>query len=213
MTIDRKQFLRQSAALGGCCGFALAGVSALADVAVAAPAPAPGGQAMDATRMTPLDARVKQGQQVITRLVGQLDAQLDARTRRSIMETCGRLCHEGAHPPGAKPTAEQAARFMEGITKYVGPDNVRQTEAGTVVVFRYTQNPEGLKTADGYCLCPIFEDAPKGVSPTYCECSVGYVRALFEQGTGRATRVELTDSVLRGAKTCSFTVTVAPASA
>lgn len=94
---------------------------------------------------------------------------------------------------------------MDGIRKYVGADNVRQTEAGTVVHFEYRQNPEGLKTGDGYCLCPIFEDAPKGVSSTCGPCS--------NRGTGRVTRVELTDSVLRGGKKCSFTVTVTPASA
>ncbi len=211
MAIDRKQFLKQSAALGGCCGFALAGVAGLADAAPATPGGVPAGAAGRA--VTPCDARVKQGQQVIVRLMGELDKQVDTRTRQSIMETCGRLCHEGAHPPGPKPTAEQAGKFMEGIGKYVGAENVRQTEAGTVVHFEYKQNPEGLKTADGYCLCPIFEDAPKGVSPTYCQCSVGYVRALFEQGTGRPTQVQLTDSVLRGARTCRFIVTVAPASA
>ncbi len=212
MTIDRKQFLKQSAVLGGCCGFALAGATGLVEIAAAATPVARAGGATGAGE-TPLAARVKQGQQVIKRMMAELDRQVDQPTRRRIMEACGRQCFEGSRPAGPKPTAETAAKFMNGIRKYVGPENVRDSAAGTVVYFHYSQNPEGLKTADGYCLCPIFEDAPKDVSPTYCDCSVGYVRTMFQQATGRETRVELTGSVLRGDRTCTFTVTLAPASA
>ncbi len=211
MTIDRKQFLKQSAALGGCCGLALAGAAGLADAVSAAPAPP--GTSTGLSGVTPLEKRVKQGQEVIIRLIGQLDQQVDASTRTSIMEACGRLCQLGAHPAGLKPTAEQARQFMAGITKYVGAENVQESAAGTVVHFVFKQNPEGLKTADGYCLCPIFEDAPKGVPPAYCQCSVGYMKQMFESGTGRATQVELKDSVLHGGKQCSFVVTLAPAGA
>ncbi len=214
MTIDRKQFLKQSAVLGGCCGFALAGATGLVEIAAAAtPGRATAATGATGAGETPLAARVTQGQKVIERIVAELDRQVDGPTRRGIMEACGRQCFEGSRPAGPKPTAEQAAKFMEGMRKYVGAENVRESAAGTVVYFKYTQNPEGLKTADGYCLCPIFEDAPKGVSATYCDCSVGYVRALFQQATGRETRVELTGSVLRGDKSCTFTVTLAPASA
>ncbi len=209
MTIDRKQFLKQSATLGGCCGLALAGATGLVQIAAAATP----GAATTGAGETPLAARVKQGQQVIKRIVAELDRQVDEPTRQRIMRACGRQCFEGSHPAGPKPTAEQAAKFLDGMRKYVGAENVRDTAAGTVVYFKYTQSPKGVKTADGNCLCPIFEDAPKDVSPTYCDCSVGYVRTLFEQATGRETRVELTGSVLRGASTCTFTVTLAPASA
>ncbi len=212
MTLNRKQFLRQSAALGGCCGFALAGATGLVKVAAAATPGdrAPGATGATGAGVTPLAERVTQGQKVIKRIVAELDRQVEEPTRRGIMEACGRQCFEASRAAGPKATAEQAAKFMDGIRKYVGPVNVRDSAAGTVVYFHYTQNPEGLKTADGYCLCPIFEDAPKGVSPTYCDCSVGYVRAMFQQATGRETRVELTGSVLRGGKTCTFTVTLAP---
>ncbi len=50
------------------------------------------------------------------------------------------------------------------------------------------------------------EDAPKGVSPTYGQCSVGYARAIIEQGLGKPAKVELTEFILRGGKGCHFTV-------
>lgn len=195
--IGRKEFFRQSAKLGGCCGAAL----------LAGAFPVPGEESAKPDSVsTPCADRVKQGQDVIKRLVAQMDQKLDKATRDGIIESCGRLCHDGAHPAPAQPTPEAAAKFLEGISKYVGKENVRQEGDETVMTFKYTQNPRGLKVADGYCLCPILEDAPKGVSATFCQCSVGYVRAIFEQGLGKPAKVELAESILRGGKGCNFVV-------
>ena len=71
---------------------------------------------------------------------------------------------------------------------------------------KYVGNPRGLRVADGYCLCPILEDGPRQLSPTYCHCSVGYVAASFEHGSGRKVRVQLVDSLRRGGKECHFAV-------
>jgi predicted hydrocarbon binding protein len=195
--IDRKEFLHQSVRLGGCCGAALlAGtLSALGQE-----------PSKPQSVFTPCPDRVKQGQEVIKRLVGQMDQKLDKATRDEIMESCGRRCHDTAYPAPPSPTPEAAARFLEGISKSVGKENIEQSGDETVVHYQYTQNPRGLKVADGYCLCPIMEDAPKGVSPTYCQCSVGYVRAIVEQGLGKPAKVELTESILRGGKGCHFIV-------
>ncbi len=198
--MHRKEFLKRSVQAGACCGAALMAGSALAQATKDAPAN---------PSVTPCDKRVEQGQKVIRRIMQQLDAKVDPATKQSIMESCGQACYEGAHGKrsGEKPTSGQAAKFLDGMRKYLGPEGVKQTPEETVVYFRYTGNPQGLKTADGYCLCPILEDAPKDTSPTYCHCSVGYVREIFERGVGKPARVELTASVLQGARTCSFTVT------
>ncbi len=80
---------------------------------------------------------------------------------------------------------------------------------GDVVYFNYRGNPAGLQIADGYCLCPLVEDGPADLSPTYCHCSVGYVAYMFERSTGRPTRVELLESLRGGGKACRFAVHVA----
>ena len=200
--IGRKEFFQQSARLGGCCGAALlaGSLSASADE-----------KPKTDSVFTPCEEKVKQGQDVIKRLIAQMDQKLDPATRREIMESCGRLCHDGAHPGAKPPTSEEAAKFLDGMRRYLGPEGVQQAGDETVIYFKYTRNPRGLKVADGYCLCPILEDAPRDVSPTYCQCSVGYVRAIFEQGLGKPVEVELTESVLRGDKGCNFTVRFATA--
>ncbi len=195
--MDRKEFMKRSAQAGACCAAALFAGQGEAQVEKA---PEP--------RVTPCDRKVQSGQKVIGRIMAQLDTQLDEATRNRIMENCGRACYSGGHGQrsGTPPSAQDVEKFLEGMKKYLGAGSVQQEGNQTVVLFRYTANPQGLKTADGYCLCPIFEDAPKDISPTFCNCSIGYVREIFERGTGKPVTVQLTNSVLRGGKTCEFTV-------
>ena len=195
--VNRKEFFKQSAKWGGCCGAALL-VGTVPVVSAR--------EEKEKSVFTPCDDRVKQGQEVIKRIIAKLDQKLDKATREEIMENCGRLCHDGANPERRKPTPEETARFLEGMRSYLGKEGVQQSGDETIVYFKYIQNPRGLKVSDGYCLCPILEDAPKDISGSYCHCSVGYVKAIFEQGLGKPARVELTNSVLRGGKSCDFTV-------
>jgi len=195
--IDRKEFFKQSVKWSGCCGAALL-ASTMPMVCA--------GEEKEKSVFTPCEDRVKQGQEVLKRIIAQLDQKLDKTTREAIMESCGRLCHDGANPNTKKPTPEEASRFLEGMRNYVGKEGVQQSGDETIIYFKYTRNPRGLKVSDGYCLCPILEDAPKGISSSYCHCSVGYVKAIFEQGLGKPANVELTNSILRGGKSCDFTV-------
>lgn len=202
--MDRKEFLRQSVKLGGCCGLSILAAS-LPGVAEDKPAQdKPAEPAKPDGKFHSCEERVDQGQHVIRRIIGQLDSKLDQKTREEIMENCGRECHNAYRKDwDRKHTPEEIAGFL----KYM-KEHFQFEEAGdeTIVYFKYTQNPRGLKTTDGYCLCPIFEVPPKDLSPTFCHCSVGYVTEIFRQNLGRPVKVTLGDSVLRNGKQCSFTV-------
>jgi hypothetical protein len=80
---------------------------------------------------------------------------------------------------------------------------------GDVVYFNYVQNRRGLKVADGYCLCPLVETGPAGLSGTDCLCSVGYVQHMFETMAGHPVKVELRESLKRGGKGCKFKIDLA----
>jgi hypothetical protein len=48
---------------------------------------------------------------------------------------------------------------------------------------------------------------PEGqMSPTWCNCSVGWVKALFEGATGRSVGVILEKSVIKGDDGCRLMV-------
>lgn len=201
MQMDRKDFLKGSLLFGGCCGMALLSGS---EPALAESQPCPGTSTPPDPRFTPCLRRVDQGQEVIKRIISQLDEKVDPAVRQKIMESCGRLCHDKATAgPKRVPTADEAKGFLDYMERNF---QVEQIGDETVIQFKYTSNPRGLKPSDGYCLCPIFELLPKDISSTYCQCSVGYVTAIFEQGLGKPAKVELKESVLRGGKGCSFEV-------
>ena len=92
------------------------------------------------------------------------------------------------------------------MNKHLGPYNPKRE--GNIIFFNYVQNPRGLKVSDGYCLCPLIEDGPEIFSPTYCQCSVGYVEMIFKNITGRNTSVELLESLRTGGSSCRFKIEV-----
>ncbi len=155
---------------------------------------------------TSFEKRAEFGKRWAGRFMRVLDERLDEKTRRAVMEANGRACAMGAYgPPDATKTIPLDA-FVTKVAQYVGPENARRE--GDVVYFNYKQNPDGLRLSDGYCLCPLVEDGPADLSPTYCHCSVGYVAYLFEKNVGKPVRVELLESVRRGGKACRFAVHV-----
>ena len=82
---------------------------------------------------------------------------------------------------------------------------------GDVITFEYLGSAEtGQASPENVCLCPTVEAQKAGdISPTYCHCSVGYMKEMHERRFGRSVDVELVDSVLMRAKRCRFRITLA----
>ncbi len=191
--MDRKEFLSAVGRAGmACCGLSLLGRRAGAEQSVPA-ATVP---------VTAESRKVEFAKKWTKRFFDVLDAELDEPTRRRIMERNGKACHQGSLN-GAQPrgTLEQ---LVKSIAKSNGEDSIRLE--GNTVYFKYVANPRGLQVADGYCLCPLVEDGPPNLSKTFCYCSVGYVRDIFEGITGRQARVELLESLKGGGKACRFRI-------
>jgi hypothetical protein len=208
--MDRKEFLGKSLHLAAGLGLVCPCLAA-SDAPVAKPAP---GEAPPCPRTggdyphaTPFEKRAEFAKTWAGRFMRVLDERLDEKTRRGLMEANGRACAIGAYGPPDPAKTVGVDDFVAGLAKHVGRENARRE--GDVVFFNYKQNPDGLRLADGYCLCPLVEDGPAELSPTYCHCSVGYVAYLFERNLGRPVRVDLLESVRSGGKACRFAVHVA----
>ena len=124
------------------------------------------------------------------------------------MKANGRACHEGS-TGGRTVAPEEVDAFIARMRSHIGDEAIRRE--GDTVYFNYVGNPRGLKVADGYCLCPLVETGPAGLSGTYCWCSVGYVQHMFEVAVGRPAKVDLLESLKRGGKGCKFKITLASA--
>ncbi len=137
------------------------------------------------------------------------DANLDEATRNKIMMANGKSCYlTWIKDTGQEIKPVGFERFTKWINEKVTDGSY--TVDGKTIYFQYMYAAETGKEADaGKCLCTLVESKPEGLSPTYCICSVGYVKQMHEMYLGQPVEVELVDSVLRGGQRCKFKITVA----
>jgi predicted hydrocarbon binding protein len=145
----------------------------------------------------------------VKRFFDAVDGTLDQATRKKLMMANGKACYLAwikDTKQEIKPiTLEQFKKWVDTQVK----DGSYRVE-GNVIYFQYMGAAEtGLPADENACLCPLVETKPDSLSPTYCFCSVGYVKEMHEGYLNRPVDVELMDSVLKGGKRCQFKITVA----
>jgi hypothetical protein len=200
--LDRKELLASAGKIGvASCMCALGAARLLADDGQET---APG--ASTAARAV---KRMEFSDQWVRRFMRVLDGTLDEATRTRVMAANGRECfREWIASQGRTvnpvPFEQWAARVKEHP-----PDGSLRVD-GNVILWEYSSSAEtGGAAPERVCLCPMVESKPAGLSRTFCQCSVGYVKESFEQRFARPVSVELLDSVLYGGKRCRFKITVA----
>jgi hypothetical protein len=143
------------------------------------------------------------------RFFNVLDTNLDVPARKKIMMANGKACLLAWQKETNKTPRTQALSLAE-FAKLVKEKGARDYQIeGNVIYFQYNAAAEtGLPSAENHCLCPMVETKPAGLSPTFCLCSLGYVKEMHEQMFKRPVEVELISSVLRGDPRCKFKITV-----
>ncbi len=201
--MNRKEFLKSAGkcCLGSCACVLMGGLmSAHAD---------------DSTGKPPANAekprsekRIEFAENWVTRFMDVLDETLDPETRRKIMMANGKKCYRAwIADTGRQIKPVTLEQLTEWVNKNVMDDSIRIDR--NIIYFQFNSAAEtGLPSEEGQCLCTLVETKPKGLSGTYCDCSVGYVKEWHELLLARQVEVELTESVLRGGKRCKFKITV-----
>ena len=199
--LDRKELFASAGKLGlAGCLCALGASRLLADEGTDT-APGAGTAARAVKRMEYSDLWVR-------RFMNVLDETLDRETRTKVMMANGRTClREWLASENRKITPVAFEAWAEKV-KARPPDSSLRVE-GNVIYFQYDSSAEtGSASPERVCLCPMVESKPAGLSRTYCQCSIGYVKEMHEQKFGRPVKVELLDSVLYGGARCKFKITV-----
>jgi predicted hydrocarbon binding protein len=142
------------------------------------------------------DETEKFKQQWISTLLAGMDSEMDEPSRRRLMESCGRACaRRGALPSLAKAAGGDLDKLLSALGRILGAENARRE--GKTVHLRYTK-----------CYCPLVGAGPAVLSPTYCNCSRGWVLEVFGSVTGKPVTVDLLSSIRRGDSDCRFVVKV-----
>lgn len=159
---------------------------------------------------TPCSEKMDFTQKWVKRFFDILDQQVDEETRKKLMQTNGAACAKGAYgeltssePASLEDIDAKISQWQQGL----GKENIHRE--GNTIFFNYVGSPKGVKISDGYCLCPMIENGPATLSPTYCQCSVGYVKYMFRKLiTFKPVEVELLESLRSGGKACRFKVNI-----
>jgi hypothetical protein len=141
----------------------------------------------------------------IKNFMRSLDESADESTRCRIMEANGKACaRDYLKSLGQEPAPVRFEDWINLVKKQDGDGSVRVE--GKTIYFQYLKNYQGLDAPESFCLCPLVESKPAGLSATYCQCSVGYIQEMFGRKFGQPVKVELLESVLRSGKRCKFKI-------
>lgn len=153
----------------------------------------------DEVRPKTVEERYVFAQKYIKRLMDVLGTELEEEVQIRIVRAMGAKCARDAYGVSEENTDRiPLDRFVE---------NIGGRKEDDLFFWEYTGSPwTGLKVADGYCLCPLTEKGPEGLSGLWCECSVGYVQYMFERFSGNAVNVDLLESLKRGGNRCRFKI-------
>ena len=131
----------------------------------------------------------------ITQLIAGLDEHVDEETCVKILEQCGRQCQSQSFITKARGLHEKSKNIDEFL------DNLEQVyknlhREGDQVYIVYPK-----------CYCSHVNKIPQGrLSATYCNCSTGWAKALFEGALGRPVEVVMEESIVKGDKRCKFRI-------
>ncbi|MGB9301408.1 MAG: DUF6144 family protein [Anaerolineae bacterium] len=131
----------------------------------------------------------------IENLMGAMDAHLDQGTKAALMESCGRACARLGAIGSAEKCQGDVDKLVTTLEKWIGEGNAQRD--GDVVHVVYPR-----------CLCHLVAKGPERLPDTYCLCSRGWLKEMFETVVNHPVEVALLESVKRGAKQCRFTVTL-----
>ena len=137
----------------------------------------------------------KRMQRWITVLMEGLDSHVDAEDCRQVLEMCGRECIPKSTIKKAKDIYDRSESLDDFLERYAEENEHLKLEDGSV----YMVYPR--------CYCSLVNKIPEGqLSASWCNCSRGWVKALFEGATGRPVDVVLEKSVIRGDDSCRLMV-------
>jgi hypothetical protein len=203
--MDRKTFLKGTAALG-----ALTGISLLSIQGEDLPLRVCQCSSPSFMDNPACDEELGFARTWVKRLLLNLDNGWDEESRKKLLQSCGKSCHKGYLESNGNPVSPGLSleRFAELLSK---PDGVTYAEVKgpNRAILSYVKRVNGQNQPLEKCLCPMVASGPEGLSATYCQCSAGYAKHLFEWGLGQTVKqINLLESLKTGGKICRFEIIV-----
>jgi predicted hydrocarbon binding protein len=124
-----------------------------------------------------------------------LNEYVDKETMMKVLEQCGRKCQSKSFVKKAQQIYRKSSNLEEFLKEF-GKVYKHLHKEGDSVYIVYPR-----------CYCSIVNKIPAGkLSPTFCNCSRGWAKALFEGALGRPIEVKMIESIKGGGKQCKFKI-------
>ena len=128
-------------------------------------------------------------------MIAGLDEHVDEKTRAVILEQCGRQCQSAGFIKKAKVIYEKSNGIDDFLRRFEQVYKHLRREGNNVYIVYPT------------CYCSQVNKIPKGkLSGTYCNCSLGWAKALFEGALGKSVEVIMEKSIINGDNKCKFRI-------
>jgi hypothetical protein len=186
--MERKQFLKASLCLGALCGAR----SAIPQETKPEP---PESASASASQPSACERNAEFARGWVRSFMEILDAQLSEPERVALLEARGRACARSGAVRMAEAHKGDLDGFMAAMASHMGPDGLRREDS--VVKVKYPT-----------CYCPLASQINEPLSASYCACSVGWLKEMYETVTNGPVTVEVLETVKRGGKVCRFDVTI-----
>ncbi|NIO36417.1 hypothetical protein GTO27_01795 [Candidatus Bathyarchaeota archaeon] len=129
----------------------------------------------------------------ISCIIEGLDEHVDEETRREILERCGRQCQSQSFIKKAQSIYRKSKNVDEFLDEFKKVYRQLRREGDNV----YIIYPK--------CYCSFVNKIPhEKLSATYCNCSRGWAKALFEGVLGKSVEVIMEKSIVNGDDECKF---------
>jgi hypothetical protein len=187
--MNRKDFFRNSLALGACSGCFLIPVSNLI---------ASENVEVEYEKYQQLVQEKEFIQNWLSDLMGTIETELDEATKVKLLAGCGRGCFNRFSFK-----SDIAKKGKGDLDKLVAAykNNFEIWQEGNTVHIRYGEVSPG-------CYCPAAKYRPAKPNDLHCECTRATHQTIFETALGRPIDMKILESVRRGNKTCHFLATV-----
>jgi len=130
-------------------------------------------------------------------LMTGLDEHVDKETIAKVLEQCGRQCQSQSLIKKARNIYEKSKNVDDFLDNF-GKVYKHLHREGNSLYIVYPR-----------CYCSIVNKIPSGkLSATYCNCSRGWAKALFEGALERPVEVTMEQSIKQGDKQCKFRITL-----
>jgi hypothetical protein len=128
-----------------------------------------------------------------------LSAEVAEERRAQVMEYCGRACALHLGSIEKVKAIQSKVKQIDGIL-----DLLNQQEG--LWCGRWIREGEIIYSICEKCGCPLIRSGWAKLSPAFCLCSVGWVKAVFEVALGTSVQVELEQAIGRGDPICKYIV-------